>query len=144
MADTRTRVGCAVMRDVIVGAHVLRTRPTGLTLRESTHVDTTEQVALPDRNRAHRASADAYEEESTGDRAWVGRHLADVPGDGSVRYGVRPYGVLIGRVDPVAAAPARRLRAARAAAQGWACAPGSALERQAARPVVRNRAGMRP
>ncbi|GAA3477533.1 hypothetical protein GCM10018966_020630 [Streptomyces yanii] len=63
-----------------MGAHVLRTRLTGLTLRESTRVDTAEQVALLDRNRAHPVSADAYEEESTGDRAWVGRHLADVPG----------------------------------------------------------------
>ncbi|MEV0491975.1 GNAT family N-acetyltransferase [Streptomyces atratus] len=60
-----------------------------------------------DRNRARPASADAYEEESTADRAWVERYLADVPGSGSVRYGVRRDGVLIGRVDPVAAAPAR-------------------------------------
>jgi hypothetical protein len=95
------------MTDELGGAHVLRTRLTDLTLRESTRADTAEQVALLDRSRTHPASAGAYEEEPAADRAWVGRPLADVSGDGSVRYGVRLDGVLIGRVDPVAAAPAR-------------------------------------
>ncbi|WP_327243524.1 hypothetical protein [Streptomyces sp. NBC_01320] len=57
------------MTDELVGAHVLRTRPTGLTLREQTRADTAEQVALLDRNRVRPASAGAHEEEPAADRA---------------------------------------------------------------------------
>ncbi|MFB6779074.1 hypothetical protein ACFCX0_17005 [Streptomyces sp. NPDC056352] len=57
------------MTDELVGAHVLRTRPTGLTLRERTRADTAEQVAPLDRNGVRPASAGAYEEEPTVDRA---------------------------------------------------------------------------
>ncbi|ONK15507.1 GNAT family N-acetyltransferase [Streptomyces sp. MP131-18] len=89
------------------GGTCIPTSEPGLVLRELLAADAGEYVSLLAANREHLGRYADWDDERSSDPGWIGQQLAEVPSDGSVRFGLRLGGSLVGRVDLIATAASR-------------------------------------